>query len=151
MRIVIKTLVEQAPSSVIEGFTRELFLKLNPPFPPVVLKEFGGCKKGDKVVLELNFIFFKQTWISDITDDQATNDEIYFVDEGIKLPFFLKTWKHRHRLVNRANQTLIIDDIQFTTPTLLTNYLLYPALYLQFLYRKPIYKRIFKLKQQSVS
>lgn len=150
MRIVIKTLVEQAPNTVIEGFTRELFLKLNPPFPPVVLKEFGGCKKGDKVVLELNFIFFKQTWISDITDDQATEKEIYFIDEGVKLPFFLKTWKHRHRLVREGNQTLIIDDIQFTTPSLVSNYLLYPLLYLQFLYRKPIYKRIFKHKQQSV-
>ncbi len=143
MRICIKTQVEQDYQTVFAGFTRDLFLKLNPPFPPVKLLQFGGCKKGDQVELELNFIFFKQRWLSDITEDKMTKEEIYFIDEGVKLPFFLKTWRHKHRLVRQENQTIIIDDIQFTTPFLLMNYLLYPVLYLQFLYRKPIYRKLF--------
>ena len=144
MNIKISTKVNQSLLKVWEGFNLELFSKLAPPFPPVVVKEFGGCLKGDKVHLELNFILFKQDWISDIVDQKRTESEIYFIDEGTKLPFFLKYWQHRHRLVKDNQGTLIIDDITFKTPTILTDFLFYPLMYLQFLYRKPIYKKVFK-------
>ena len=143
MNIKISTKVNQSLLKVWEGFNLELFSKLAPPFPPVKVKEFGGCLKGDKVHLELNFLLFKQDWISDIVDQKRTESEIYFIDEGTKLPFFLSYWKHKHRLVKDDEGTLIIDDIIFKTPTILTDYLFYPLMYLQFLYRKPIYKRVF--------
>ena len=144
MNIKISTKVNQSLSKVWEGFNLELFTKLAPPFPPVEVKEFGGCLKGDKVHLELNFILFKQDWISDIIDQKRTESEIYFIDEGTKLPFFLSYWQHRHRLVKNGESTIIIDDITFKTPTILTDYLFYPLMYLQFLYRKPIYKKVFE-------
>jgi ligand-binding SRPBCC domain-containing protein len=144
MNITISTKVNQSLLKVWEGFNLELFSKLAPPFPPVEVKEFGGCLKGDKVHLELNFLLFKQDWISDIVDQKRTESEIYFVDEGTKLPFFLSYWRHRHRLVKDEDGTMIIDDINFKTPTILTDYLFYPLMYLQFLYRKPIYKKVFE-------
>ena len=144
MNIKISTKVNQSLSKVWEGFNLELFAKLAPPFPPEEVKEFGGCLKGDKVHLELNFILFKQDWISDIIDQKRTESEIYFIDEGTKLPFFLSYWQHRHRLVKNGESTIIIDDITFKTPTILTDYLFYPLMYLQFLYRKPIYKKVFE-------
>jgi ligand-binding SRPBCC domain-containing protein len=144
MNIKISTKVNQSLLKVWEGFNLELFSKLAPPFPPVEVKEFGGCLKGDKVHLELNFILFKQDWISDIIDQKRTESEIYFIDEGTKLPFFLIYWQHRHRLVKDDEGTMIIDDITFKTPTILTDYLFYPLMYLQFLYRKPIYKKVFE-------
>ena len=144
MNIKISTKVNQSLLKVWEGFNLELFSKLAPPFPPVEVKEFGGCLKGDKVHLELNFLLFKQDWISDIVDQKRTESEIYFIDEGTKLPFFLSYWKHKHRLVKDDEGTLIVDDIVFKTPTILTDYLFYPLMYLQFLYRKPIYKKVFE-------
>ncbi|MEM7297278.1 MAG: hypothetical protein AAF391_03315 [Bacteroidota bacterium] len=144
MNIKISTKVGASLKKVQEGFTRELFLSLNPPFPPVKLLEFGGCKTGDKVVLELNFIFFKQHWISDITVDQKTESQWYFVDEGRKLPFFLKTWKHTHIVKDFDGGAKIIDDITFSTGTILTDLILYPLLALQFIYRKPTYKKVFR-------
>lgn len=144
MRICIKTKVNQDYKKVFSGFNQSLFLKLNPPFPPVKLLKFDGCKKDNKVILRLNFIFFKQTWESLITKDEENNQEIYFIDEGIKLPFFLKYWKHKHIIQNSNTSSLIIDDITFKTPFIILNYLMYPLLYLQFLYRKPIYKKVFK-------
>ena len=144
MNIKISTKVNQSLLKVWEGFNLELFSKLAPPFPPVEVKEFGGCLKGDKVHLELNFLLFKQDWISDIVDQKRTESEIYFIDEGTKLPFFLSYWKHKHRLVKDDEGTLIVDDIIFKTPTILTDYLFYPLMYLQFLYRKPIYKKVFE-------
>ena len=144
MKIQINTSVSASLTQVKGGFTEDLFLKLNPPFPPVKLLRFDGCKAGDSVVLELNFILFKQQWVSDIIEDNETEEEWFFVDRGVKLPFFLKKWTHRHIVNEDGSGAQIIDDITFSTGTLLTDLLFYPALLGQFLYRKPIYKKVFK-------
>lgn len=143
MKIYIATEVNQSIQQVWKGFDLSLFKALAPPFPPVEVKVFDGCMKGNIVSLELNFIVAKQRWTSVITDQKNTEDEIYFVDFGTALPFFLKFWEHRHRIVRKGKSAIIIDDITFKSPFLLLDYLLYPFLYLQFLYRKPIYKKLF--------
>lgn len=144
MKVTIRSDVNASLQEVKAGFDQDLFLSLNPPFPPVKLLQFDGCKTGDKVVLELNFILFKQQWVSDITAHGESDGEWYFLDEGTKLPFFLKSWKHRHVVRQKNGGAQIIDDITFTTGTILTDLLFYPALLGQFLYRKPVYKCIFK-------
>lgn len=145
MHLKLKTKVEQDFLTVKNGFNEKLFLSLNPPFPPVKLKKFEGCEKGDKVHLELNFIFFKQDWISEITFDNTSDKIFEFIDVGTQLPFFLKYWKHHHRVEKiGGNKSSIIDDIKFKSPFILLDFLLYPVLWLQFVYRKPIYKRVFK-------
>lgn len=144
MKINIKTRVEQDYLSVKQGFNKDLFLKLNPPFPPVKLLRFDGCRRGDKVSLELNFIFFKQTWTSIITSDRTDEQEFFFVDEGKKLPFFLRFWKHKHRVIREESGSTIVDEINFSARLKILSPLLYPVLYAQFWYRKPIYKKIFR-------
>ena len=143
VRIRIKTGVAAGIEDVKKGFNSSLFLKLTPPFPPVELKEFGGCETGDKVALELDFLLFKQQWVSDIIDDGENKLRWFFVDQGVKLPFFLKKWEHRHVVHQDSKGSVIVDDIKFSTGSLLTDLAFYPLLYLQFLYRKPIYRRVF--------
>ncbi len=140
---MLRTVVNQPYQRVWLGFDRELFLKLSPPFPPVRLLRFDGCRKGHVVQLELNFLLFRQRWDSLITEQKSDAEEIYFIDEGQQLPFFLRYWRHRHRILRRGAHSEIVDDISFRTPFLLCDYLCYPILYLQFLYRKPIYRRVF--------
>ena len=94
--------------------------------------------------MELNFLLFKQVWTSDITDDHEDAEQWYFIDEGTELPFFFKFWKHRHVIVKNGGNSRIVDDIEYKTPVLLLDWLLYPLLYLQFVYRKPIYKKVFR-------
>lgn len=144
MEIIIKTHVEQDFLSVKEGFNETLFKKLSPPFPPVKLLRFDGSKKGDLVSLELNFIFFRQKWVSKIIEDKTTKEEFYFIDQGVELPFFLKYWKHKHRILKEGENSIIQDEISFKAPFILLTWLLYPAMLLQFGYRIPIYKKIFK-------
>ncbi|MBW3467395.1 SRPBCC family protein [Arthrospiribacter ruber] len=144
MKITLSTSVKQDYLSVKRGFNESLFKKLSPPFPPVKLLRFDGSSKGDIVSLELNFLIFKQKWISEITDDHTDEGEFYFIDEGIQLPFFLGKWKHKHRIIDQEKGTVIRDEIEYQGPNALMSVLLYPALYLQFLYRKPIYKKIFR-------
>ncbi len=143
MKLTIETSVAQSYLQVKEGFNESLFKKLSPPFPPVKLLRFDGSKKGDLVTLELNFIFFKQRWTSEIVEDQTDAGEFFFIDKGIELPFFLKDWRHKHRVINKGAQTIIRDEIAYEAPFALLTWLLYPALLLQFAYRKPIYKKIF--------
>lgn len=144
MKINLETPVEQGYLEVKSGFDESLFKKLSPPFPPVKLLRFDGSQKGDFVTLELDFIFFKQKWTSKITEDRTTDLEFYFVDEGVELPFFLKKWKHRHRVISTGIGSIIRDEIEFEAPFGLMTYLLFPALWAQFALRKPIYRRIFK-------
>lgn len=143
MNIKIETVVSANLEEVISRFDQDLFSQLNPPFPPVKLIRFDGSEKGDIVMLELNFLLFKQKWISEILEESREEKAWYFVDHGTKLPFFLKYWQHRHLAREEKNGTRITDDITFKTPFLLFDFLMYPILYLQFLYRKPIYKRYF--------
>lgn len=145
MRIILKTQVEKEPQEVFQNFTKELFLKLAPPFPPVRLVRFEGSEVGNIVELELNFIFFRNIWQSLITEKEATEHQIYFIDEGVKLPFFLRYWKHKHHIIKQKTGSQIIDDITYKSPFWLLDYLLYPLLYFQFAYRKPIYKKNFKV------
>jgi len=143
MKLTIRTPVTAPLSVVWAGFDRDLFNRLSPPFPPVKVLRFDGCMTGDVVSLELDFIFFKQVWDSDIIDQQTTDGEIYFIDQGTKLPFFLKAWHHKHRLIRQGEGTVIADEITFQTPSRLLDYVMYPLMWAQFAYRKPIYKRVF--------
>ena len=143
MKLTIRTSVGAPLSAVWAGFDRALFNRLSPPFPPVKVLRFDGCMTGDVVSLELNFILFKQVWNSDIIDQKTTDNEIYFIDQGTKLPFFLKAWHHKHRLIRQGEGTVIADEITYLTPNRLLDYLMYPLLWAQFTYRKPIYRRVF--------
>ncbi|RAJ99936.1 ligand-binding SRPBCC domain-containing protein [Larkinella arboricola] len=146
MQVIIQTRVEQPMHRVWDGFTLHLFNQLSPPFPPVNVVRFDGCLKGDTVHLQLNFLLFKQDWISAITEQQETDQEIYFIDRGTKLPFFLAYWQHKHRLIREGTHTRIADEVTFRTPTRLTDFLMYPIMYGLFAYRKPIYKRYFRIQ-----
>lgn len=149
MKINVSTHVESNMEQVWAQFDESLFKALNPPFPPVKLLRFDGSQKGDEVHLLLNFLLFKQLWKSLITDQGEKDGEIYFVDEGIQLPFFLKKWRHRHRIVRNGRGSTIIDEIEYHTPLPLLDWLMYPAMIGQFLYRKPVYQKFFAKKKSA--
>lgn len=144
MKISVLTEVNQDYKSVFMGFTEHLFRKLNPPFPRVKVTRFDGCRTGDEVHIELDFLLFKDHWVSLITEQHQTDDEIYFIDQGLTLPFFLKGWQHKHRIMKSGENSVIADEIEYRTWNTLTDYLFYPVLYAQFLFRKPIYKSYFE-------
>ncbi|MCC6511003.1 MAG: hypothetical protein IT423_18015 [Pirellulaceae bacterium] len=143
MKLTLKTNVLGTPEEVWKRFDQDLFKQLAPRLPKVKLVRFDGCRTGDMVELELNFVLFRQNWISEITSDTKSEDEISFVDEGRRLPFFLKRWRHHHRLVRIEGGTQIIDAIEYHSPLRILDWLLYPSMWLQFAYRRPIYRQVF--------
>lgn len=144
MRIVIQAEVKGHYREIFRAFDEQLFRFLLPAFPKMELKEFTGSEKGDVVHIQLK-VLGGQDWISDITEDNCSSDECYFVDEGRELPFPLKFWRHKHRILKKTAQTSIIrDEIEFSSGVLVFDYLLSPFLYLAFYPRKKAYRKYFE-------
>ncbi len=144
MHFKIETKVTGNYKAVMERFDRQLFEALKPPFGKMEILEFTGSKKGDKV--HLQFLQpIKAEWISEITADGISENEAFFVDEGVLLPPGLSYWKHKHVVQKMTeNTSLIIDDITFKGSIALLTPLLFPALYFSFLPRKKVYQSCFK-------
>lgn len=150
MRICLRTSVKGNYVDVLAGFDRELFEALAPPLININLIRFDGSKKGDTVHLKLKILgIFKQEWIVKITDDQVQKKMAWFTDEGRKLPPSIKSWEHNHIVEKDGENSIIVDDIHFIPSSPLMGAFLYPGLYLQFLWRKPIYKRYFAKKHKK--
>ncbi len=142
----ISTPIQAPISHVKKLFTADLLLKLSPPFPKVALQRFDGCKKEDTVILIINLIFLKVTWSSLIIEDQETEDEWYFIDQGVIMPFGLQFWQHKHRVKKIDHKSCeIIDEISFDAQNSFLNYLLFPFLWGMIFYRKPFYKKYLSL------
>ena len=144
MKIYIATEVDQNYKSVFAQFDKDLFLALKPPLIQLNLTRFDGCHTGDKVEMTLGMFGILQAWTALIVDQKETEKEIYFVDEGQQIPPPIKEWRHRHGIQKIAgNRTLIVDDIEYSTGLKVLDILMYPIMYLQFWYRKPVYRRYF--------
>jgi len=144
MNVTLKTRVKGNYKKVIAAFDIHLFEALKPPIGEMEVIEFTGSQKGDKV--HLRFIRpIKAEWISDIVEDQITDNKAWFVDVGTLLPWPLATWTHRH-IVEKIdeNNSMIIDDMTFAGKNFLLTLLLYPAILIGFYPRKSIYKQYFE-------
>ncbi len=145
--VKVATDVSSPLLKVVEGFDEKLFLSLAPPFPKVKLVRFDGCKKGDVVEIQLDFIFFKSYWEAKITEDKFTEQEWYFIDEATQIPFPFKSWQHQHIVSKIDDQSCLISDkIKYSTRNGLLDLLVYPLVLLLFKYRKPVYRRYFNTK-----
>lgn len=145
LRITLETIVKGNYRTIMDRFDRALFEQLAPPGAGVELVRFDGSQTGDIVHIRLSLLgVIKQDWISEIIAHGVDEEQAYFVDKGTKLPFFLAAWEHHH-IVRAAgtSDSVLIDDIRFRTPFWLMDFLMYPILWAQFAYRKPIYRRIF--------
>ncbi len=143
MNLVLKSSVKGNYKNVMAAFDRRLFEALKPPVGKMEIVAFTGSKKGDKVHIKFHSPI-KAEWISDIVEDEVTEERAWFVDVGVQLPWPLATWKHRH-IVEKIDKehSMIIDDITFTGNNFILSMLLYPAIFLGFYPRKKIYQKYF--------
>ena len=145
MRLTLRTAVAQPPAQVLAGFTRALFEALAPPFPKLRVLRFDGCRTGDEVVIELDTGVTTLSWTARIVDHGVRPDGThFFVDEGQALPPPLRFWRHRHLIEpGPSGGSVVVDALEYRTAAPLLDALLYPALWAQFAWRKPIYRRWF--------
>ncbi len=146
MNFKIKTQVAQDYKTVFNQFDESLFKALKPPLIGLKVKRFDGSQLNSEVHVELNILGVKKLWVSKITEFQQTDTECYFTDtsSGNNLPPPLKNWKHKHLIVKQGTGSMIVDDVTYTSGWKLLDGLLYPVLYFQFAWRKPVYRKYFK-------
>ncbi|QNE41357.1 hypothetical protein F1C16_18240 [Hymenobacter sp. NBH84] len=146
MHLLLRTRVAQPPARVLAGFDRALFESLAPPFPTLHLLRFDGSRPGDRVEIELAVGPKRWRWTSLITEaGQLPDGSQYFIDEGQELPAPLRYWRHRHLIEPnpRGLGSVIVEDITYRTGSRILDVLLYPAMWAQFAYRRPVYRRVF--------
>ena len=142
MTLRLATEVDGFYLDVIERFDRDLFEALKPPVG-MQIAQFTGSKKGDQVIL--NFTLpAKFTWRSDIIEDGHDDHRAWFVDEGIILPWPLKTWRHEHIVEHMGpNRSRIVDLMSYTCSNALITAMIRPLMLVAFHPRKSIYKQYF--------
>ncbi|WP_426058222.1 SRPBCC family protein [Hymenobacter sp. B1770] len=145
MHVTLRTAVAQPPAKVMAGFTRALFVALAPPFPKLRVLRFDGCATGDQVEIELNTLVKRLKWTSLIVDHgQLPDGTHFFIDEGQVMPPPLRYWRHRHLIEPGPHGgSVIVDALEYRTASPLLDAVLYPAMWAQFAWRKPIYRRWF--------
>lgn len=143
MNITLRSKVKADLATVSGRFDEDLFKYLLPPGARLIA--FGGSTKGDIVHLKLPLA---GEWISEITENGESEGEWYFIDEGRKLPFPIKKWRHKHVLRSARDETVIEDDMTFSTGNIMGDVLTYPLLFLSFLPRVWQYRRYFSLEER---
>ncbi len=143
MHLLLTTEVAaESPQHVLARFDENLFRTLAPPFPKLRVDRFDGCHTGDTVALSMDWGLFQQPWVSLITDNGANAREAWFVDEGQKLPWPFRYWRHRHLMTQGTpGRTLITEDLTYRTGSTILDWLVRPAIWALLAYRKPIYRR----------
>jgi ligand-binding SRPBCC domain-containing protein len=115
-----------------------------PPKFVATLIVYEGSKPGSKVHIRFK-LPLPSDWISRIKSELKDSEKYIFVDEGEKLPFGLKQWKHIHSVIKVDDEhTRIVDDMSFSTGNKFFDILIYPVLYLSFYPRKKLYKKYFE-------
>ena len=117
---------------------------LAPPWVKLFIKKFDGSKIGDHVILEVIFLgLISQHWENRVINSFESNEECFFIDEGVVMPFPIVFWKHTHRISGSGDKSLISDEIEFRCRSKLIAFIFYPILWIQFFWRKPVYRRYF--------
>lgn len=145
MRLKIVTQVMGDYKKVFSGFDHSLLLKLSPPgFRVQLLKADPPEMAGGRIALKVTILgLIHQDWENEFSQYEIGESECHFVDEGRKMPFPIKRWRHDHRVQRDGDHARIVDDVTYSSGLLVVDWLLYPVMWMQFAYRRPIYRRHF--------
>jgi ligand-binding SRPBCC domain-containing protein len=142
-RLVFDCAVPAAFEKVISGFDINLFRVLCPAFPKVRIIRFDGIAEGDLVELSLDLFLVKWQWSGKVISFNQTEDELRFVDSGLKLPPFLGSWRHTHIVKRSGSGSFIIDEISFSPAPGWPAFLVKWMIRMQMQPRKKIYRKYF--------
>jgi ligand-binding SRPBCC domain-containing protein len=144
--ITLNTKVQGSVEEVFARFDQELFQYLKPPTFIADIVLYEGSAIGNRVS-----VAFKLPWRSlmevEITEIHLEPSHSYFVDQGIQMPFGIKSWRHAHHVIASGPCVVIRDQITFESKYRLANLFIWPAFYISFYLRKPQYKKYFGVCQ----
>ncbi|RKL68805.1 hypothetical protein CR203_01810 [Salipaludibacillus neizhouensis] len=119
-----KTELPRSISEVWSFFQTNENLASITAFPKIDILGDKDVKEGASVHLRLDFILLRLHWKGRIT---KVVPEAYFMDEGEKLPFPFKTWRHVHAFKELGSyKTKMIDRVEYESfvPPFIVNLML---------------------------
>lgn len=145
MNIHLVTEVAGTVPEVFARFDQQLLAELTPPGVQLTFVEVEDPTHiGAIIHIRVKLLgIFRQEWRNYVSELSVQPHESYFTDEGQSLPRVLKSWRHRHIVRQKGNHVEIVDDIRYEGAFGLLGWAMYPFLWAQFAYRKPVYRKIF--------
>ena len=119
-----KTEIPRSISEVWSFFQSNQNLAAITAFPKIDILGDKDVEKDANIHLRLNFMLFKIHWKGRITE---VVPEAYFIDQGEKLPFPIKSWSHVHAFKRlSSDETKMIDKVEYDSyvPPMLVNLML---------------------------
>lgn len=130
MKIEVKHKISGDLKTQFKKMNKELFKFLNPKFIPLKIDVFEEISKNS--IFKLRILFFK--WNGVVSEYVIGDNESYFVDEGVILPFPLTKWRHKHILKKIDNQLFLIEDVE------VDSYLVFQP-FVKYFFKKMLEKR----------
>ena len=140
MRYIQKVEIGCSDIKKVKGeFNNILFLKHLTKLLPVKIIEWDGTYDGAKAHLAFWFFGWRD-FIVNHRENIEDDIKFSFVDEGISLPFYLKSWRHIHGAYKERDLIIIKDEVNFTTNSKFLDLILFPMLMMPIIIRKILYK-----------
>lgn len=147
MNFTLETRVRGHFLSVFGQMNRDIFDLLPPPVGRVEVLRYEGEQPGNVVEVVLHLpLLPPQPWRTDMVAREVSETEAFFTDAHVQgpQPFFLRAWRHTHRVVaDGPDHSRIRDEIFFAGPWWIPGIALYAVLWVQFAARRPRYRAIF--------
>jgi ligand-binding SRPBCC domain-containing protein len=140
-KIFIRCEVAVPFEQVCAGFNKQLLEALSPALMKLRILRYDGQRKGDKFSMQLGPKIFNIRWEGMVSAAGQTPGTYWFEDVGLKLPFPLKHWKHKHLVRTSGQGAVIMDIVSFSTGNSFIDMCCYPLLKNMFQARISKYQR----------
>jgi ligand-binding SRPBCC domain-containing protein len=142
-KIFVRCRVHSTFQKVVDGFNRQLLESLSPDLMQLRILRYDGQKTGDCFTMQMGPPLLNIRWEGRVTAAGQTPATFWFEDEGLKLPFPLKAWRHRHVVRKAGDEAVIMDIVSYTTGNRILDILCFPFLKAMFRGRIKKYQRYF--------
>ena len=128
---------------IVSSFNNVKIVNFLTQLQPIQIIEWDGIEDGKVAHFKMWFFGWKNFKVIH-SDYSLDKNELSFIDNGQVLPLGLKSWRHKHSVVNKNGYVKIIDHLQFNHNSFITGYLLYPLLVSPIFLRKLLYRLYFR-------
>ena len=126
-----------------KNFQEPFFIKFLTSGQPVKILKWDGIKNNMEA--EFKIWLFKWHKMSVIHSDFKSSKESFnFKDNGITLPFGIKSWLHIHSVFKKNKKIVIRDELNFKHKSKFLGIFIYPIMVFPIAIRKILYPLYFK-------
>lgn len=142
-KLFFESKVDSAFEKVVLHIGKNLFKEITPAVLNFNIIKFDGISVGDDIKIQMNF-GKEFIWHSKVVSSKKNEVELTFIDVGILMLPFMKSWHHEHQFkLVEDGKTIIRDFISFECEPKIFEFLYYGIFYTMFKIRSQTYNSFF--------